>query len=158
MKAETQSLNLRKMMEKQKLYPQYDLALDGVCVKKKSLKNLEEGSLLLLGMDYLNMILVKNSEVCARVRLINVGDCSKIEIVSLNETAANTCDSKKYENILCSLGKINCKKLELGHKVGISSLGIKEIEVFSNNNILAKGSLVSVDNEIAIQITEVNNA
>jgi hypothetical protein len=157
MKAETQSLNLRKMMDGQKLYPQYDLALNSVCVKKKSLNNLEVGSLLLLGMDYLHMVLLENSKICASVKLVNVGDCSKIEIISLEETTANVCDSKKYENILCLLGKVNCRKLELGHKVGISSLGINKIEIFRDNNIYAKGLLVSVDDEIAIEITEINN-
>ncbi|SFZ98086.1 hypothetical protein MNB_SV-5-1183 [hydrothermal vent metagenome] len=157
MKSETQSLNLRKMMEKQKLYPEYDLAFEKVCVKKKNIKNLEIGSVLLLGMNYLHMVLVKDSEIHAKVKLDNVGDYSIIEIVSLKETDVNKYDSKKYENVLCSLGKINCKKLELGHKVSISSLGIKEIEVFIDNNLYAKGKLVTVDDEIAVEIGELIN-
>ena len=157
MKAETQSLNLRKLMDNQKLYPKYDLALNSVCVKKKSIENLEVGSLLLLGMDYLHMVLVQNQEVCATVKLVNVGDCSKIEIISLAESTVSKCDSKKYDKVLCSLGKVHCRKIQLGHRVGISSIGIGEIEIFINNTIYAKGLLVSVDDEIAVEITEVND-
>ena len=158
MKAETQSLNLQKIVDKHKLYPQYDLVLDRVCIKKKSLKSLKVSSILLLGMNYLEMELLKNDEVCAKVKLVNVGDCSKIEITSLGTISSNSCHSKKYENILFSLGKVQCRKLKLGHRVGISSLNINEIDIFVDNKIYAKGLLVSVDDEIAVEITEVYNA
>ena len=58
MKTETQAVRLANMMQKRPLYPEYELALPWVQIKKSALKKLSEGDVLLLGLDSLRMILI----------------------------------------------------------------------------------------------------
>jgi hypothetical protein len=59
MRGETQALHLAKMIQKHKLYPEYELALPFLLVRKNSLKKLSKGDVLLLGDENLNLKLLK---------------------------------------------------------------------------------------------------
>ena len=49
MRGETQSLHLAKMIQKHKLYPEYELILSFLLVKKKCVKKFSKGDILLIG-------------------------------------------------------------------------------------------------------------
>lgn len=155
MKGETQSLHLQKMMKKHKVNPEYTLVLPSMAVKKKSLKKLERGDVLLLGLERLELSLMKDDLFCARMVVDSSAGSLKLEIISLDELDVNTSDSKKYEKLFCSFGKLQSRKLEVGHKIEISAKEMETVELFTGEKKLAIAALVSVDNEIAIEIKEV---
>ena len=155
MKAETQAVHLEKMMQKHTLYPEYELALSPVQLKKNSIKKLSKGDILLLGLDNLNMILIDEGEIRANVVMNKSENSSKLRITQLNMSTIEQSDSKKYEAIVISFGMIQIRKLEVGHTLGVSSLKLQEVTLWVEDKNIAKGSLVKVDEEIAVQIDEV---
>lgn len=157
MKGETQSVHLQKMMQQHKRYPEYELALPLFSIKKKNLKKTAQGDVLLLGLDFLDLVLLKEGEVCAKLTVESVADSVKLRIISLIEESVNKHDSKKYENILSIFTTLQIRKLEVGHKVEVPTSEISETVLFSQHGKCFKGLLVTVDDEIAIEITEVLN-
>ncbi len=155
MKAETQALHLEKMMQKHTLYPEYELALSPIQVKRSSLKKLSKGDIFLLGLDSLNMILLEEGDMCANVMLNKIENSSKIKIIQLNKSMIEQSDSKKYETIKLSFGMLQSRILKVGHQIETVQLNLKEISVYVDGENIAKGSLVNVDEEIAVQIDEV---
>ena len=155
MKGETQSLHLQRMMQKHNHYPEYDLVLPLFSIKKKSLKKLQKNDLLLLGLDRLELVIKNEENICTNVSLENHGETVKIQILDLVESLDMTYDSKKYENVLCSFGKIQIRKIEVGYKIEIPVHNLNDVELISEGKKLAKCLLVNVDEEIALKITEV---
>ncbi len=155
MKAETQALHLEKMMQKHKLFPEYELALSPIQVKKKDLKKLTSGDLFLLGMHRLDMILLEEGSISANVVLNESGNSSKIKIIQLKKSTTLQTNSKKYEVVELSFGMIQSRTLEVGHQIETAQLNLEEVSLHVNGKNIAKGSLVNVDEEIAVQIDEV---
>ena len=155
MRGETQAVHLLKMMQKHKLYPEYELALPFIVVKKNSLKKLSKSDILLLGLDSLKMILLEEGEICANVVMDESEKSSKIRIVRLNKSTIEQNNNKKYETIKISFGMIQSRKLEVGYNIGVASLTLQKVLLSVDDKNIAKGSLVNVDEEIAIQIDEV---
>ncbi len=155
MKAETQALHLEKMMQKHKLYPEYELALSPIQVKKNALKKLTSGDLFLLGMHRLEMILLEEGKISANVVLNESVNSSKIKIIQLNKRTIEQTNSKKYEVVKFSFGMIQSRTLEVGHQIETAQLNLQEILLHVDGKNIAKGSLVNVDEEIAVQIDEV---
>ncbi len=64
-------------------------------------------------------------------------------------------NSKKYEVVEFSFGVIQSRTLEVGHQIETAQLNLQEVLLHVNGKNIAKGSLVNVDEEIAVQIDEV---
>ena len=155
MKGETQAVHLTTMMQKHKLYPEYELALPLVQIKKNRLKKLTKGDVVLLGLESLKMILLEEGVTCAGAVMDETENSSKIKITERIKSTIILCDSKKYQSIKISFGIIQSRKLEVGHKIGVSSLNLQKVMLVVDDKNIAKGSLVNVDEEIAVQIDEV---
>ncbi len=155
MRGETQAIHLAKIMQKHKLYPEYELILPFVQVKKNSLKRLSSGDVLLVGLDCLKMALLEEGTVCANVVIDKSENSRKLRIIQLSSGMIKEADNKKYEIVKISFGIIQSRTLEIGHKIGLTSLNLKEITLVVEGKNIAKGSLVNVDEEIAVQIDEV---
>ncbi|TET88774.1 MAG: hypothetical protein E3J96_02605 [Sulfurovum sp.] len=155
MKGETQAVHLEKMMQKHKLYPEYELALSPILVKKNALKKLASGDLFLLGLPSLEMILLEEGNISANVVLNESGNSSKVKIIHRNKSTMKQTDSKKYQIVKFSFGVLQSRKLEVGHKIEIAQLNLHEVKLLVDGKNIAKGSLVNVDEEIAVQIDEV---
>ena len=155
MRGETQANHLKNMMQKHKLYPEYELILAPIQVKKNSLKKLSQRDVLLLGLDSLKMILVEEGEICADVLIHKIENSSKIQISQLVNKPIEQTNSKKYDTVKISFGMIQSRKLEVGHTIGVTELSLQEVTLWVEDQNIAKGSLVNVDEEIAVQIDEV---
>ena len=156
MKGETQAVHLAKVMQKHKLYPEYELALPLVKVKKNSFKKLTQGDILLLGLDGLELILLLEECVCANAEINEAQNSFKIKITNIVEKTDISNHSKKYEILKCSFGMLQSRKLEVGHKIDIAQLNLEDVTLFTEGRKQAEGKLVKVDDEIAIQIIKVN--
>lgn len=157
MRAERQSLHLQNMMQKHKRYPEYQLVLPSISIKKKSLKMISPDDVLLLEMEMLDLALVQEGHICAKVKLSFTGDTLRLKIETVERSPLKKDDSKKYENILCSFGQVQSRVLEVGHIIEIPALNMQELELSTLDEKLAYGTLVTVNNKLAIKITEVNH-
>ncbi len=155
MKDETQAVHLAKIMQKQNLYPEYELILPPVQIKKSKLKKITKEDVILLGLERLELNLLSEGNICATVSVIKEKNSKKIKITSLNHSVNTTDQHKKYEILKCSFGFLQSRVVEVGHKIDISSLNLNKVSLSINDKVLAKGSLVNVDDEIAIQIEKV---
>lgn len=156
MRGETQSVRLAKMMQKHKLYPEYELALPFLLVKKKSLKKLSKADVFLLGDASLNLKLLQEDDLFGNVKIEESENSRKIKIINIEKQTEIPTHSKKYEILKCSFDFLQSRVFEVGHKIDISSIDLGKVNLLIENKKLAEGKLVNVDEEIAIEITKVN--
>ena len=156
MRGETQSVHLAEMMQKHKLYPEYELVLPLLLVKKNNLKKLSKGNVLLLGADHLNLKLLKDDEIYGNVKIEESENSRKIKIIDIQKYTELSNHSKKYEALKCSFDFLQSRIFEVDHKIDISSVNLEKVNLIIENKKVAEGSLVNVDEEIAIEITKVS--
>ena len=155
MKSETQAFHLAKMMQDHTHYPMYELTLPLVAVRSKKIKNLFLDDVLLLGLNVLEFVLMDAESLCANVVLKEMENIHELEIIHLEEEAIKPIDSKKYETLKLSFGTVQSKVLEVGETIDITHIDLGKVTLLSENKKLAEGSLINVDNEIAIKIDKV---
>ena len=156
MKHETQALHLAKMMQKHTRYPTYELILPLATVRSNKLKKLSVDDVLLVGIDRLEFLLVDGDTICANTRLKSMESAHGAEIVYLTEDTIKQSDSKKYKTLKISFGTVQSKALEIGSTIDITHVDLEKVRLVSEGKMIAEGSLVNVDEEIAIQIKKVN--
>lgn len=78
------------------------------------------------------------------------------EIVHVVEDTMKQFDSKKYKILKISFGSVQTKALEIGSTIDITHVDLENVALASEGKMIAEGSLVNVDEEIAIQIKKVN--
>ncbi|AKF24641.1 hypothetical protein YH65_04000 [Sulfurovum lithotrophicum] len=155
MKDENQALRLERLMQKHQVYPEYELCLPSVTLKKSLLKKLSKGDVLLLGMQQMEMILVSEENGCAKAVLVSYDESMTIQIVEPVKYIVNKIDNKKYKEVEISLATLRSRVLEAGHKVETTQVDMDDISLFVEKKKIATARLVMVDDEIAVQIKEV---
>ncbi|PHS40616.1 MAG: hypothetical protein COB07_03685 [Sulfurovum sp.] len=155
MKSETQAFHLAKMMQDHTLYPKYELTLPLVAVRSKKMEDLFPDDVLLLGLNVLEFVLMDSESICANVVLKDRENIHELEIIHLEEDVVKTIDSKKYKILKISFGTVQSKVLEEGETIDITHIALEKVTLWSENKKLAEGSLINVDNEIAIKIDKV---
>ncbi|MBT8349606.1 MAG: hypothetical protein HKP62_09265 [Sulfurovum sp.] len=156
MKHETQALHLSKMMQKHTRYPTYELTLPLVMVRSNKLKKLSINEILLIRIDRLECLLVDGDTICANTRLKPIGNAHGAEIIYLTEDTIKQSDSKKYKTLYITFGTVQSKVLEIGNTIDITHIDLNTVTLVLEGKTIAEGSLVNVDEEIAIQIKKVN--
>lgn len=156
MKHETQALHLAKMMQNHTRYPTYELTLPFVTLRSSKLKKLSVDDILLIGMGTLEFLLVDGDTICANTRLKPMGNSHGAEIVYLTEETIKQSDSKKYKTLKISFGTVKSKAFELGSTIDTTHVDLEKVTLVLEGKTIAEGSLVNVDEEIAIQIKKVN--
>lgn len=156
MKSETQAFHLAKIMQRHIFKPSYELALPLVEVSKKKLKKLSLDDVLLIGLDRLDLILLDGDKMCANIQLKKLENSYETEIIGLEEQTILSNDSKKYKALKLSFGTVKSKALELGQNIDIKHLDLDRVKLVLKDTTIAEGSLVIVDEEIAVQIKKVN--
>lgn len=156
MKHETQAHHLARMIQKHIPYPAYELALPLVRVRSNKLKKLSVNDILLIGVDTLELVLMDGNTICGTMRLRSTENTHGAEIFHLDEDTLKQYDSKKYKTLKISFGTVQSKVLEIGSTIDISHVDLEKVTLVSEGKIIAEGSLVNVDEEIAIQIKKVN--
>ncbi|RUM68293.1 MAG: hypothetical protein DSZ08_08455 [Sulfurovum sp.] len=148
----TQAIALEKMMQACKPHFEYELALPFFEIKNTNLQSLTKDDVLLLGLDTLQCNLLYENKIYANVVLYQ----EKFEITNIYKTPINKYNTKKYDTLKCSFGTFKKNKLKVGNRLNLETLNLKEVTLFLNHENIAQGSLVNVDNTIAIQINKVN--
>jgi len=157
MKAETQANALASLVQKKKQYSEYELILPLFEVKQSNLEKLNVGDVLLMGLETFTLLLVSGSDIYAYVKIVNEENMYKLKIINLKKDTLKQEHTKKYEKVKCSFGMLQSRKLELGYKVSMNDIHLQKAKLFVKNKNIAEAKLVVVDDEIAIEITKVNN-
>ena len=156
MKRENQALRLAQMMQnKVTTYPSYELALPLVEVGRSKLKKLSTDSVVLLGLHDLSFVLIENENICAKLAVEMIEDRCYLEIVNIDKQPVIVNDSKKYQLIKISFGKLQSRKLDIGYRIDVTQRSLKDVTVILEGNKYASGSLVNVDGELALKIEKV---
>ncbi|MFT7824343.1 MAG: FliM/FliN family flagellar motor C-terminal domain-containing protein [Sulfurimonas sp.] len=153
MKGETQANRLERLMIKRQVYPKYTLALPLIEVKKSDIKKLRKGDILLLGLDSFQLILLDEQRICAEVKLKHSE--GELEVIALNDEEDEPCMNKKYWLLILSFGTVESRKLVVGQAIKTTNMRFDQLIIQANNRKIAEGSLVTVDNKMAVQINEV---
>jgi len=156
MKHENQALRLAQMMQNRvTAFPSYELALPLVEVGHSKLKKLSVDDVVLLGCDDLEFVLIENENICAQLAVKVIGESCCLEIISIDKQPIITSYSKKYQTIKISLGKLQSRKLDVGYRIDIIQSSLQDVTVIVEGNNYASGSLINVDEELAVKIDKV---
>jgi len=154
-KDETQADRLTQMMQKQRVVPSYELLLPLVSLSTKATSHLALNDVLILGLEDLELILVKDEIIYAKAKLLNSKDWYELEIIELSEKPINPSDSKKYETLKLSFGFVQCKGLEKDSKLRAEQINFKKVSLILKDIKIAEATLVLVDKKIALHIDKV---
>ncbi|MEA1954293.1 MAG: FliM/FliN family flagellar motor C-terminal domain-containing protein [Campylobacterota bacterium] len=155
MRGKTQAMRLEKMMQRHIPLLAYSVTLPSMKIKSKRLKTLLKGDVLLLGISTLEMQLREDGIIYTSVKIKNSEKKLVLEVSEIEEVALNTYNTKKYKNIDFTLALVKSKKLEVGNTIEIDKSILDNIEVVVNHKTFAYGTLVNVNNKIAIEINKV---
>lgn len=155
MKSETQALGLAEMMQSRACYPVYELALPLVAVRSSKLKKLSVDDVILTGFDTLAFVLIEGETICANAVLGYVGNTLRAKFVNVSNDTIGQSDNKKYKTLKFSFGTVQSNVLELEHAIDVAHIDLEQVSLVSEGKTIAKGTLVNVGEEIAIQIKKV---
>ena len=152
---ETQAVRLAKMVQRHGTHKSYLLALPLVTVQSDTLKKLSVGDVFLLGLESLELILIDKETIYARVVLKKLRSKHYLELIELKEEQSTSSKRKKHVNLCFSCGEVKIQTLKVGHTIEMTQVDLAHINVVLENKNIAVGSLISVDNEIAVKIDKV---
>ena len=155
MHGETQANRLAQLIQKQGNLPHYELALPLVTVRSSSLKKLDINSILLLGMNDLECVLMDNNAICATVVLVKLPYSYAMKVLKIDKEPVVQQDSKKSEMIKLSFGKVQSRTLDIGYTIDVSQVNLEKVTLVYREKKIATASLINVEGEIAVKIDKV---
>ena len=154
MRGETQANRLEILMHKHHIHPCYRLSLPPFEVKKSLLKDLKKGDIFLLGLDQLSFVLSDRRGICAEVMIEHQNSVDRLKIISLRKDTKQRV-SKKYQCVLVTFGEVQSRILDVGHVIGTMDLNFDDLTLVVEEKKVAEGSLVKVDEKIALRVDRV---
>ena len=152
---ETQALRLAQMVQKHATHKSYELALPLVEVRSDKLKKLSVGDVFLLGLDSLALILIDGETIYASVVLKKLRSNHYLELIEVKKEQVDKAKHKKFVKLRFSCGEVKIQTLKVGHSIEMAQIDLENINLVLENKQLAVGSLISVDDEIAVKIDKV---
>lgn len=149
MKHKTQAVRLCEIVQAHSQCDTYVLVLPLVWVSKISLKTLGKDDVVLLGLDRLRYVLIKDEMLCAHATLYTHG----LQITQVPHQAMDLKESKKHIPVMFVCTRVQLSRLEVGQTIEATDL--EQVDVIVEAKRIAKGSLVCVNNEIAVKIDKV---
>jgi len=154
-KEETQACRLAQMMQKQQRIPSYELVLPFVNLATKEYADLAVNDIFLLGLENLDLALLKEDVFCATVQVYEEENGHYLHIEELKEKPIKPSDSKKYEILKLSFGFVQCSVLDTDSKIAVKQIDFKKVSLILNHKKRAEASLILVDGKIALTIEKV---
>ena len=152
---ETQALRLAQMVQKRATHKSYELALPLVEVRSDKLKKLSVGDVFLLGLKSLELILVDEEAIYARVALKKLRSSHYLELIEVKKEQVDKAKRKKFVKLRFSCGEVKIQTLKVGHSIEMAQIDLENVNLMLDNKQVAVGSLISVDDEIAVKIDKV---
>jgi len=155
MQTEGQACRLERLMQRHRVCTDYTLCFAPVFIRKRAFKQLQPGDLLLLGMAYLETFLWSKEAGYTKVEMLpSDGRCQIVQQGHTMEEETEKIHSKKYKYVKIALGTLQSSTLETGHQLETASIDYQHVTLYAEERHIADGKLVVVDDEIAVQITE----
>lgn len=156
MKHENQALRLAQMMQNRiTAFPSYELALPLVEVGYSKLEKLSVDDVVLLGCDNLVLVLIETDNICAELVVRVIDESCYLEIINIDKQPIKSNNSKKYQTIKISLGKLQSRKLVVGYRIDITQRSLQDVTLIVEEKIYASGSFINVNGELAVKISKV---
>ena len=148
----TQALRLRELVRQRKGLLSYTLSLYPVAVKRRALKTLQEGDLLLLKSKALSLSLSMEGRVVASCDLLVDAGRKRIRVTDLTEIPDIAPEGKKYEILLPQIAVVESPQIAAGDLIDIGDVDIDQITLIHRGREVASGHLVVADKRIAVMI------
>jgi len=152
MKVETQASRLERMMRKHRIVETYRLTLPPVALKRKDIKMLEPGDVLLLELGRLDLLLVQKNEIKAYLELSS-DQCKYVARLAKEKREIHT---KKYELLYPSFDTVNIPQVTEGTVLELPKIDLYKVALQkADETTIAEGMLVESEGMIAIEIEKV---
>ena len=153
MKVETQASRLERMMRKHRNVETYRVTLPPVALKRKDVKMLEPGDVLLLELEHLELLLVQKDEAKAYLELSSgQGKC----IVLPPKEEKKETHTKKYELLYPSFGRVDIAQLTEDTVLDLPKIDLSRVALQkADETTIAEGVLVESEGMIALEIKKV---
>ena len=155
MHGETQANRLASLMQNHKSVPSYELSLPLVTVRSSSLASLKAEEVLLIKQKKLECILLNNDTIVADVIVEKSQNRYVLKVRSLHKRKLPETQRKAHEVLKLSFGEVQSRILEVGHTIELTQIDLHKVILMRKNKIIAEASLITVDEEIAVQIDKV---
>ena len=155
MKADTQAVHLEKLMQEKKSLSSYKLALPFYKIMRSDIKTLSQNSIVLLGLKSLECVLLSDENTITKLKRLKSTSTLDFEIMTTSKIVPLKDDVEKYARVSCILKSIEIASLNLKTMITIEDIDFMHVEVYFDGVPQAEGKLVSVNDEIAIEITKV---
>jgi len=155
MKADTQAVHLEKLMQEKKGLVSYKLALPLCKVLHTDIKTLSKNSILLLGLEHLECILISKENIMVHLKYLKGTGILQFEVVATSKMTQMKCDVEKYARVSLILKSIEITNVDIKTIITIEAIDFMHVEVCFDGVSHAEGKFVTVDETLAIQITKV---
>jgi|GEM_PF-2256762 len=153
--AETQIKQLIKMMNDIPTSKDLKVYLPSIQIKKKSLKRISKGDIILLKTEDIAVDIVEDDNIIARGLYGNYNEIPSILIDKFTRDKKSSKRDKRYHVVKILLGTIEDSQLDIGKIVKLKNDREHHLSLFLRDRLVAKARLVHRDREIALQIDEV---
>ena len=148
----TQALRLRELVRQRKGLRSYTLALHPVVVKRRALKTLAKGDLLLLRSKALSLCISMEGRVVASCDLLVDAGRKRIRVTDLIALPDLESERKKYAILLPQITTVESPEIAVGDLIDIGDVDISRITITNRGREVASGHLVVADKQIAVMI------
>ncbi len=153
MKVETQASRLERMMRKHWNVETYRVTLPPVALKRKDVKMLDPGDVLLLELGHLELLLVQKDETKASLEL-SEGEGKYVTLLPKEEK--KEIHTKKYELLYPSFGSMEIPQLTESMVLELSKIDLYSVALQkADETTVAEGILVESEGMIALEIKKV---
>ncbi len=153
MKVETQASRLERMMRKHWNVETYRVTLPPVALKRKDVKMLDPGDVLLLELGRLELLLVQKDETKASLEL-SEGEGKYVTLLPKEEK--KEIHTKKYELLYPSFGSMEIPQLTESMVLELSKIDLYSVALQkADETTVAEGILVESEGMIALEIKKV---
>lgn len=152
---ETQALHLENVMQKHIRYAEYEVALPLMKVQRSTLKKLRVNDVFLLKLNLLECIMIEEGRICARLQLKACEGTYALTIIQTEQETIVSDKNPKRKMIKFSFGAYPMKHLTIGESLNMDLFDTEKIALIVNEKKIAEGSLINVENEIAVKVNRV---
>ena len=154
MRVNRQALGLSQMMRNQKKATSFDIALPLMQMKSSVWDNISIGDIIKLGVDDVAFVLVYDYEPLAKLAVKE----DNIVFSNVMLKSKDLIDTKKYKIIKASLCQMDIPEQIEEMNLPLEYIDFSRITLSCVDETIAEGSLVRVDDVLAIKVKELVNA
>ncbi len=154
---EVQARRLVEMMRERPPSTTLEVCLPPLSIKKSTLEKLEEGDLLLLPIEKMEVLLLggNRQEVVARALYGLQDETPSVLILPEEKSGPNPIDTKKYNKLKIVVGSVEQKRIEEGKILPLQRIEMQDAALYRDDRLIAYARLQHHHRQLALHIEEV---